>query len=672
METSTLSHPEEATISPANGTVLGGLRFRALLVGIPLLLLICLLSVFGDMITKSVQLGVLQIAPPAVIALFVLVLANLLMGKLLKRELLNHSDLIIVYAMLLVGVLVSTRGLIEKLIPPLAYLPYYATPANKLNELITQHLPAWALPFSPAVAAGNVPPVIAHYYEGLPAGAPIPWSVWIGPVLAWFSLAALVIFVFACLATLLRRQWMDNEQLRFPLTILPLALVRNEAEGEPFFSNKLMWWGFALAAVVFLINGLSSNYPDWPRFVIDLKLNALFTERPWNAMGPITLYVSFAAIGFAYFLPTDMLFSVWFFFLLTRYQDILTVQFGGVPVGIGTHDARVFNSFQAAGAYLVIVLVQLRIGWPYFKQVWKTAFSRDKPLDDSNELMSYRTALIGLCAGFGGIILWLAFAGMNPLIAALQMGIYLFIISMIMTRAVSECGWLMTETSFLPTHLIGLFTPLAGLGAVNHSLIAVTNTMFTRDMRGVLFSPFMDIQKLAKETGTRFRSLATPLFLAVTISFVVAATFFIYLAYTRSALTFYAYPNGNAGNMYTRAASDIQGAGWKPDATAYGGFALGIIATTAMVVMRSHFSWFPLNPLAYAIVPSWAGYVLWFPFFLAWILKSMLLKFGGIETYRKLAPFMIGMILGEFTMQILWTLIVMFGHNWSAPGFAIL
>jgi hypothetical protein len=98
------------------------------------------------------------------------------------------------------------------------------------------------------------------------------------------------------------------------------------------------------------------------------------------------VYISLAALGFGYFLPLDLLFSLWFFFLLTRMQDVFAVQLGGLPTSIGTHSARVWTGYQAAGAYLVLVAAQARIGWPYFKQVWKTAFARrseEKPLDDS-------------------------------------------------------------------------------------------------------------------------------------------------------------------------------------------------------------------------------------------------------------------------------------------------
>jgi hypothetical protein len=261
-----------------------GLRARALLVAIPLLIGICFISVYADMVSKKVQFGVLQLAPPAVIGLFLLALLNRGLTRLLRREWLNRGDIVIIYAMLLVGVMVSTRGVIEKLIPPLAYLPYYATTENKLNQTLTQHLPGFAVPFEPQGNISPAPEWIRTYFEAVRAGEPIPYDVWVGPLLAWFGLIACVIWCFACLATILRRQWMDNEQLRFPLTTLPLAIINNEVEGQPFFSNRTMWLGFAFSAAVFTLNGLRANFPDCrssPRFSAHNRSSASARGAVW-------------------------------------------------------------------------------------------------------------------------------------------------------------------------------------------------------------------------------------------------------------------------------------------------------------------------------------------------------------------------------------------------------
>jgi hypothetical protein len=646
-----------------------GLRGRALLVGVPMVVAIAFISVFADMVSKRVQFGVLQLAPPAIAALFMLALVNRALSKATRRELLSRGDVLVVYSMMLVGVMVSTRGVVEKIIPPLAYLPYYATRENLFASQLIQNLPVWALPFDPKASYPPPPPHITAFFEGLRPGEAIPWHLWLKPLAVWFGLVSCVILVFACLATLLRRQWVDNEQLRFPLTALPLAIITDEVEGQPFFSNRMMWAGFALSAVVFGVNGLHTNFPDWPQFILNLPLNPLLTERPWNAVDYTPIYLSLAAVGFAYFLPTDLLFSLWFFFLLTRVQDAAAVQLGGIPTGIGTHNARVWTGYQAAGAYLVLVLAQIRIGWPYFQQVLATAFGKEKPLDDSEELMSYRTAIIGLLLGFSGAVVWLSVAGMSPWLAFAQMGIYLFFVALIMSRAVAEAGLLMTETSFLPMHLIRMVVPLESLGAANLTLLGATNAVFARDLRGVLLSPLMDNQKMARELRFKLRSLLLPFALAVVVAFVVASYFFLYFSYTQGHLTLYQYPKGNAENMFNLSRSYIQGGTPPPDATVYGGFGVGVVVTSLLVWARASFAWFPLHPLAYAIVPTWSGVVFWFPFLVAWIIKSGVMRFGGAETYKKLAPFMLGMILGEFTLAVFWAVMSTPAIGWSAPGF---
>ncbi len=644
-----------------------GLRMRALLIGIPLVVLIAFISVFADMVSQRVQFGVLQLAPPAIVGLFALVIVNRGLTKLTKQELLNYADVLVIYAMLLVGVMVSTRGVVEKVIPPLAYLPYFATRENKLTTLITPNIPSWMMPYN--TQRPNDAPWMRDFFDGVPTGAAIPYSHWVMPLLAWFGLICCVLLVFACLATLLRRQWVDNEQLRFPLTILPLAMIRDEVDGEPFFGNRLTWLGFALSAIVFGINGLSVNFPDWPKFILDLNLGSIFTERPWNSMAGITLYLSLAAVGFAYFLPTDLLFSMWVFFLLTRAQDVFAVQLGGIPTSMVTHSTNSWQGHQAAGAYIVLVLAQLRIAWPYFKQVFQTAFSKNKPLDDRDELMSYRSALIGLTLGFAGIVIWLSIAGMSPWLAMAQMGIYLFFVVIIMSRAVCEAGFLMTETSFLPQTLIRLVYPLENLGATNLSMMAMMNIVFARDLRGILLSPLMDNQKMAGELRVRQRSLLLPLATAFVVSFVVAAFFFLYLSYTKGNLALYLYPNNNAKGQFELSRALIQGNALPPNSTEYGGVAVGIVVTLLLVWARAHFSWFPLHPLAYAIVPTWSGFVFWFPFFIAWIIKSLVLRFGGADLYRRLSPFMLGMILGEFTSAVFWAVMSMPFNGWSAPSY---
>ena len=642
------------------------MRARAYLVGLPLLVGICLLSVYADMAAKVLQVGVMQLAPPAVAGLLALAVITRLARRPGQAPWLNPVELAVIYTMSLVGVLVSTRGVMEKLVPALTYLPYFANRQNGLNETLTQHLPAWAMPFVPGAGNGAPSPAIAAYWEG--NGGHVPWSVWLGPTVAWFVLVALVLWVFLCMATLLRRQWMDHEQIRFPLTTLPLAIIRDEVEGQPFFANGIMWIGFLLAFGIFLMNGLHANISDFPSMDLQMDTSRLFTERPWSQMQSSPIFLSFAAIGFAYFLPVDLLFSLWFFFLLTRLQDVIIAQTGGTPTFMGTNGTNLFQGYQAVGAYIAFIAVQYRLSRPYWVRLGRSALGKPGGYQDADELLSYRTAVVGLVIGFGGIVGWLALAGMNPLFAAAQMGLYLFFIAFMMTRAVCEAGMLGTEASFMPAHVINLIYPLPGFGATSLTLMGLTDVAFTRDLRGTLLSTFLDSQKIGKELGLRPRALLAPIVTSCVLSFFVSGAFFLWLSYKMGALALYAYPKFNAANLYGRAAAAIHGNPPAADATAYSGVVVGLVVMAGLMWARTQFSWFPLHPLGYALAPMGTMAVYWFPFLVAWGIKANVLRFGGIDSYRRLAPFMMGLILGEFSAGMFW----MLGNvalGWKVPQF---
>ena len=103
--------------------------------------------------------------------------------------------------------------------------PYYgATPENEWAHYIQPYLPAWAIP-SPDGDA------VRHFYEGLPAGAPVPYGAWLGPLLWWLSLIFAVYFLCFCLVVILRRQWVEHERLAFPITEVPRLLIET-SEGS--------------------------------------------------------------------------------------------------------------------------------------------------------------------------------------------------------------------------------------------------------------------------------------------------------------------------------------------------------------------------------------------------------------------------------------------------------
>jgi hypothetical protein len=61
--------------------------------------------------------------------------------------------------------------------------------------------------------------------------------------------------------------------------------------------------------------------------------------------------------------------------------------------------------------------------------------------------------------------------------------------------------------------------------------------------------------------------------------------------------------------------------------------------------------------LAYAVANSWGSYNLWSAIFVGSVAKWLVLRAAGLDGCRKATPFFLGLMLGEFVVGGLWTLI---------------
>jgi hypothetical protein len=50
------------------------------------------------------------------------------------------------------------------------------------------------------------------------------------------------------------------------------------------------------------------------------------------------------------------------------------------------------------------------------------------------------------------------------------------------------------------------------------------------------------------------------------------------------------------------------------------------------------------------------GYM-WFPILIAWLLKRVILRGGGLQGYRTAVPFFLGLVLGEFVVGSIWNIL---------------
>jgi hypothetical protein len=69
------------------------------------------------------------------------------------------------------------------------------------------------------------------------------------------------------------------------------------------------------------------------------------------------------------------------------------------------------------------------------------------------------------------------------------------------------------------------------------------------------------------------------------------------------------------------------------------------------------FFWWPFHPAGFAITTSWGMNIIWSCLFVSWLIKWVIMKYGGLKMHQRAIPFFLGLILGEFTVGSLWTLI---------------
>lgn len=94
---------------------------------------------------------------------------------------------------------------------------------------------------------------------------------------------------------------------------------------------------------------------------------------------------------------------------------------------------------------------------------------------------------------------------------------------------------------------------------------------------------------------------------------------------------------------------------------------VGMIIVGGLYYLHSRFVWFPLEPVGWILGTSYMSMLwgIWFPFLIAWIIKTLVLRYGGTKVYENLGiPIAAGFIVG-------YMLIVLFGGFISIVKFFV-
>ena len=88
-------------------------------------------------------------------------------------------------------------------------------------------------------------------------------------------------------------------------------------------------------------------------------------------------------------------------------------------------------------------------------------------------------------------------------------------------------------------------------------------------------------------------------------------------------------------------------------------FAFGFGVVTVLSFLRFRFAWWPLHPVGLLTAYGWPMKCIWFSIFIGWMLKVIIVRFGGMDLFRAARNFFIGLIIGEAGAAGFWLIVTL-------------
>jgi hypothetical protein len=290
-----------------------------------------------------------------------------------------------------------------------------------------------------------------------------------------------------------------------------------------------------------------------------------------------------------------------------------------------------------------------------------------------------------------GAIAWLIWMGVTWYWAIVAVTILLASATGV-ARLVSESGVFFLQMQASPAELMSAaFTPTT-LGAKNYILLSSWSRAFVFDFyRSCPFINILGALHLGSRTGLKQRPLLLGLALSLLVVFTVGFVTFYWTAYTgpggarQFGWPYDTHPRDQGKvwsttvervELHKQRIADYAERGEEVPADEIPDVArtdwirmmwmcVGALALLAILAIRSRVFWFP-HPIGYVMwMGMWPLTQMWFSYFLGWLFKLLLVRFGGQRQYLSWRPFFVGLIVGEALATLVWLTIKYF---WGSPG----
>jgi hypothetical protein len=639
---------------------------RAFILGSAMSLLLGVGPLYTQFVNHTASLNADSITAGAIFLLFLLTfLVATALRKIYPPWAFATGELVVIYTMMIVASTIPTKTLIANMIPVLPGAAYYATPENDWAQLVVPLIPDWMVPQDPLA--------IKYFYEGAPADVPIPWQAWLVPFFAWGIFIAAFFAVMISSMVIVRRQWVENERLVFPLIQVPMEMLQQPEQGRALaaiYRSRLTWLGFAIPWIVLSSHGLHAYVNYIPEIATITNVDLIPEVTAFHIL------LSFSVIGFTYLVNQEIAFSLWFFHVLMKVQSGVLSYIGydvpGRREGFIGGGGTIAVAHEAMGATVALVLFVLWTGRKHLAAVFGKALGTRPNVEDHDEIMSYRAAVATLLLGLVGMCLWLNASGM-PLWLTPFFVLIACIAFMGLTRIIAEGGVGFSRTQLVPA----VFTTYAfGTAAIEPSGLSSLGFTYTwaSEIRSPLMAAVMHALKMLHSIGIRRpRPMLWAIALAAVIGVVSSGMMTVWLAYTYGGINLQRWAFVGLPNRVFEFVADKLRNPVGADITAPRAMFTGLGAATmaALMYAQHRFINWPLHYLGLPIATSRPISVGWFSIMIGWLFKLFIVRYGGVHLYRSLRPFFIGLIIGQISCSASWMILDfctgMVG-NWVSVG----
>jgi hypothetical protein len=624
-----------------------------MLVALPLIILNVYWIANSEMKTGVTEVTISSLFLGVTFILFVVTMLNLMVKHLLPGRELRQREMLVIYVMLSISSVVNGMGNMGFFMTYLGSPFFMATDTNKWARFYPQ-LPSWFGPRDKDL-------VLKQFYEGhSTAFQMIVLKAWGPPLLIWGGFFLVLLFTMLCIASIMRRQWADHEHLTFPVIYLPVEMTRTDGA---LYKNRLLWIGFSIPCVIQSLNTLNSIFPSVPCWQIN-RLQSLIQyvpNRPWNGIDSMPFAIHPAGVGLGFLVSTDMLFSTWFFYLLFKLLNVIGVASGWRDPNQGwggLNEPRFpWFGYQSWGAWLTLAVMALWLARPYLKQFVAVAWTGKYTEQDKKEPLSPRAALIGFVLGFAFLCGFGVWIGLSLWLAVAFLAIYILLM-LTLSRIRAEAAVPSTELVWVNPQ--NMLTTLLGTSNLSHSQLTgiAEFSWFNTDYRAAAMPHEIESFKALDMAGARLAPIVWCIVIAAVVALLASYVFDLQLYYANGAGT--PKVNGFHTAKGMEPWNDLQ-QWWDnprpPNPAAVLAMIFGILMTVLLTALRSTWVGFPLHPAGYVLNTSFAMEFFWADFIVAWTCKVFVLRYGGMKAYRRVLPFFLGLILGDFVTGSAWSIV---------------